>query len=213
MGDNMTNQALDRLRQLAIQQSGITGCHPNQAFDGVGLILLDPTDPFEYDATPFNSSTFAHTGGDSVHFGLVHIAGEVTNDSPVVMTVPAGFEHKNIILGSNLVEFLRLGCETGYFSLEQLAYQFVDTVQLIKNPSLWRAAAGYAPDDPSYLKQLHLLGVIRNEFSLNPWREVEDRLFELQIEYLPWLEYGSDYLEMLQSLVTARNRNREQKAG
>jgi hypothetical protein len=209
-GGNMTNQALDRLRKLAIQESEIAGCHPNQAFDGMGLNLLDPAKRFGYDVTPLNASTFAHTGGEGVHFSLVHIEGKLTDDSPVVMTLPAGFERKNVILGSNLVEFLCLGCQIGYFPLEQLIYQYSDTIGWIKDPTLWHTAAGYTSDDPYLLKEQRLLRIIRDEFSLSPWQEAEERLFDLQIEYLPLLKYDSEYLEDLQSLVISMNRNREQ---
>lgn len=205
----MTNQALDKLRKLAKQESRNTGCHSDQAFDDIGLNLLEPAGQFGYDATPLHTSTFACTGGDGVHFSLVHIDGMVTDDSPVIMTVPDGFEHRNIVVGSNLIEFLCLGCEIGYFPLEQLAFQFTETVEWLKNPSLWHAAAGYAPDDSRLLDEVRLLAVMRREFSLRPWQKIEERLFQLQIEYLPWLEYGSEHLKDIQSLVISTNRNRE----
>ncbi len=44
---------------------------------------------FGYWCTPSNSITFATTGGDGVHYGLLDIGSGFNDESPVVMTVPA----------------------------------------------------------------------------------------------------------------------------
>jgi hypothetical protein len=74
-----------------------------------------------YYCTPVNASTFAGTGGDGVHFSLIHISDKPSDQSPVVMTVLLGI-FENVIVGSNLLEFLRLGCLTGYAALQTLGY-------------------------------------------------------------------------------------------
>jgi hypothetical protein len=112
---------LVRLYEFDRAVEELHGCFP--------LILLDvkPYDgtilyrPF---TTPKNSLSFASTGGDDVHFGLVAVNGKFGDASPVVMTVPmAGDnpEELNFIVGETLRDFLCLGCERGFFDLEKLA--------------------------------------------------------------------------------------------
>jgi len=43
----------------------------NDFFDPIGLILLGKLENLEYWCTPTNSITFASTGGDGVHYGLL----------------------------------------------------------------------------------------------------------------------------------------------
>ena len=56
----------------------------NQFFDPIGLILLGRLQSFDYWCTPSNSITFATTGGDGVHYGLLDIGSGFSNESPVV---------------------------------------------------------------------------------------------------------------------------------
>src|SRR5262245_13594902 len=52
----------------------------------LGLRLHDPSRPSGYSSTPTNSLTFAATGGNGVHFGILRIATAPNpNDGPVVM--------------------------------------------------------------------------------------------------------------------------------
>lgn len=149
------------------------GCDWNPAFAAAGLILLAPPHRYEYWCTPINSLTFATTGGDGVHYGLLNVSGEFTDFSPVVMTVPA-CEKPNTIVGANLKEFLALGCRYGYFSLEQLVYQPSQTLEELHcrrtNPEGTR-------------EERSLLDRLSSEFNLQPWVAPEHRLLELHAAF------------------------------
>src|SRR4051812_10143774 len=71
---------------------------------------------YGYESTPTNTVTFATTGGDGVHFGLLTDAR--LSEQPIVMTVP--MVSKNIILADTLDEFFGLGFYNGWLPLEQL---------------------------------------------------------------------------------------------
>jgi hypothetical protein len=121
-----------------------------------------------YDVTPAGSLMFAGTGGDGVHFSALGAAGAV------VMTVPMAFDSPNHVLGKDIPEFLALGCRTGYFGLERLAYRWgrQDTIAQLES--------GHEVDDPL---EAALLRHIIHEFHLQPWPEVEQRLGKLADEH------------------------------
>lgn len=120
-----------------------------------------------YDATPDDAITFASTGGDGVHFS----ACQGVQGAVIVMTVPMQFARPNIVVGQSLREFLALGCISGYFGLEQLAYDFAATAAGL--------AAGPAPDDSAGEAHLALL---RQHLQLAPWSDPRSRLDELQAQ-------------------------------
>jgi hypothetical protein len=132
-----------------------------------GLILHDTLDRWTYSSTPVNSVTFASTGGDGVHFGLLQIASATARDGPVVMTVPMASRANHVVAGS-ISEFLGLGCIHGWFSLEQLAYCPVDSFELY-------ARADQPTEAP--ISQLF------ERLSLNPCALRSNRLEELSQQY------------------------------
>jgi hypothetical protein len=74
---NVTLDELDadwpRLRTLAEQLAERTGDDPDLVFFPLGLRLRGRHGgQWDDDATPANSTTFASTGGDGVHFSLLH---------------------------------------------------------------------------------------------------------------------------------------------
>lgn len=87
--------------------------------EAIGLSPVFPPERLEYRTTPRNSLTFASTGGDGVHFGVLVDSPDV---APIVMTVPMMFDRPNVIVGGSFHEFLRLGARCDYFCLEELAY-------------------------------------------------------------------------------------------
>jgi hypothetical protein len=94
------------------------------------------------------------------------------------MTVPMEFDKPNIAVGGNLREFLALGCATGYFILEQLAYADgrADMISTLQH--------GQAPPD---LVQPALLAPLIEEFGLQPWPDIEGRLAELDRQVGPYI--------------------------
>lgn len=148
---------------------------PEGALDPIGLRVRNPRSrPWvRYDSTPTNSVTFASTGGDGVHFGIVSAGGA----GPIVMTVPMNWDRANLIVGAHLVEFLALGCESGYFVLEQLTYRLSEAARDIEAGALRPVEEGE-----------ELLARLRATFDVHPWRSVEPRLRELQDEFASTLE-------------------------
>jgi hypothetical protein len=93
------------------------------------------------------------------------------------MTVPCnGPDETNFIVGENLHEFLCLGCQIGYFGLEQLVYQREETLALLQNPESVSECEEY------------LLSLLKSEFHLGPWKNVETRLNELSNNYMGLLK-------------------------
>jgi len=141
-----------------------------------GLMLNPELARWEYWCTPHNALTFGSTGGDGVHFSLVDLGDGPSNTSPVVITVPMAFGddfRPNWIVGETLTEFLALGLDASYFTLEQLAY----------DPS-WPLRIEQAPrgDRPPVVQRL------ADELGLAPWDDVADRLAELHQRYAPTLQ-------------------------
>jgi hypothetical protein len=139
------------------------------AFEPIGLILLSPPRNRGYWCTPVNSLAFATTGGDGVHYSLLSVEGDITDFSPIVMTVPM-CDTPNVIVGANLREFLALGCRFGYFSLEQLVYQPERTLEALNTQRFDPEAGG---------TERALLHKISSHFSVTPWADPRQRLRDL----------------------------------
>ncbi len=190
----MNAAALDadwpRLWALAERLAQRAGGDPDFVLHPLGLRFDGPHgDRWSYDATPVNSLTFASTGGDGVHFGLLHDTTAASLTAPVVMTVPMQFDAPNHVVGASLREFLALGCRTGYLHLEQLAYPWDrqdETSRLATGH--WDAGwEGWAELEPS-TAPVELLAALTEEFDLAPWANVEQRLTELQARYLSMVQ-------------------------
>lgn len=173
--------SLDRLWALAGQRLPEDGPAIGTRFDPIGLLLSLPLEPSIYHScAPSNVLSFATTRGNGVHFSLLLLDGVVSEDSPVVMTVPmAADENTNVIVGENLRDFLALGCRRGYFILEQLAYD-PDWV-------LTEFADNEFGEDLSE-KERALLVTLGDAFDLRPWgHRVAGRLAWLKSEFFPLL--------------------------
>lgn len=127
-----------------------------------GAFLEYPPVEMGYDCDPNNYSAFMTTGGDGVHYSLP----KGMKDGKVIMTVPMNFGNENMVLGESLFEFLSLGCNYGYFCLEQLTYDFNDTISEIHN----------AQSESRALKRF------KTYFSLTPWPDIEARLRDLNVK-------------------------------
>lgn len=125
-----------------------------------GLFLHRPPKSGGYDSSPRDYLAFASTGGDGVHFSFP--LGSV-GAGPIIMTVPMAFEQPNVVVGEDLEEFLCLGSKFGYFSLEQLAYDFAGTSEAIQSAD----------------SQSPALASLSRRFELAPWPDVRTRLMEL----------------------------------
>lgn len=138
----------------------------------IGTVLYDPC------LTPRNSLTFARTGTDDVHFGLLSVNDRYGDVSPVVMTVPmlGETDYTNLIMGETLHEFLCLGCVHGFSEMDSFAY-FPDVFfEKYSQPS---GEDEYAAEQEFFRRYL----------SLSPWPVIESRLSELQDKYASTLEF------------------------
>ena len=172
------NSTLRQLWHLAGGDPNDPDADWNDMFEPVGLILLAPPRKYGYWCTPLNSLTFATTGGDGDHYGLLAVAGEFTEFSPVVMTVPM-CDTPNIIVGANLREFLALGCRYGYFGLGGLAHDRSAMLQELE-------FARYDPESDS--GERALLQLITTTFRLKPWTNPGQRLEELHALHFSTLQ-------------------------
>ncbi len=187
--DHPTYQKLLKLKDVATRRfpSDTPGY---KGFDHLGLHLLPELEKWEYFFTPRNAWAFAHTGGNGVHFSFLESDGSITESSPVVITIPSPNGLPNYIVGENLYDFLCFGIYRGYFALEQLpsdrlfdAYSSPEW----QPETSYDSAVGYGVDQNA----LQLLGLLRDEFLLVPWREPREKFTRLQETYLPLLEVNS----------------------
>lgn len=173
--------SLNRLWAMTGQVLRNEGAAYNTYFDGIGLLLSAPLKPSQYDwCAPTNVLTFGETGGDGVQFSFLPLDGKLSEDSPIVMTVPMAMEDRtNFVVGENLRDFLALGCRRGYFFLEQLAYK--------PDWLLSELADTNFSEEVSH-DERDMLVAIGDAFGLSPWGEsVADRLKWLQTVYCPLL--------------------------
>lgn len=165
--------SLSRLWALTNEELADGASDWNTFFDPIGMILDGTLRREEYFCTPKNSVTFARTGGDGVHYGLLDV-GEGYNDKcPVVMTVPMSDTH-NTVVGENLIHFLALGCRQGFLSLDGLIHRRARTISTLDS---------HADNEYADTQEMLLFEALTNEFNLSPWEDHAARLDELAMTY------------------------------
>ena len=162
----------------------------------VGLILLRPPERAWCDDTPKNGHIFAHTGGDSVHFCLLEVAGGLTEESPVVMVVPCNSDAPRLVVGDTLRDFLSLGCTIGYFFLEQLVYDFDRTLGYLFDYDAFTRHNYFGAEPPEddledLAARRALLAALSREFALTPWPDARARFAALQTKWAHQMELVS----------------------
>ena len=163
----MASLTINRLRETAQRLAAAQGEARMGLLGELGLFIHDELGRWTYSDTPMNSVTFASTGGDGVHFGVLTTLVSDGHDGPVVMTVPL---KGNIVVAECVREFLELGYHHGWFRLEQLVYREAWTVETYAELPDFR---------PSVLDALCL------ELALRPRALTSTRLLELRGRYLP----------------------------
>src|SRR6185295_6645015 len=106
-------------------------------------------------------------------FGFLQPPGSSTStaNQPVVMTVPMSDRH-NTVVAETLEEFLSIGCEVGWFSLERIVYSPDEAIQYFASP-----------DPESWSEGEDLLRVIRDSLSLRRIGLSSERLVQLETKY------------------------------
>jgi hypothetical protein len=184
----MNMDKLEQLWSIAEIEAKRGGLQIQFVFEPIGLILIKPVKQEQYESTPKNSMAFATTGGDGVHFSFVQLYGEAVDQSPIVMTVPMNFGSENLIVGTDFEDFLCLGCEVGFSFLEQLTYNDskAEAIHWLSHPDEWFESHNVDPVDIDNDKKL--LKLLRTEFNLQPWDNIEIKLQSLEDEYSSLLE-------------------------
>lgn len=165
---------MDQLWALA-DNVAASGRTDGELFGECGLFLVRPLVRWEYFCTPLNTLTFASTGGDGVHYGLLSIAGAPFDQLPVVMTVPMS-DQNNVVVAETLKEFLGLGYFVGWFSLEQLSYD-----------ANWAVSYFSQPDPDTWPEREKELRLIRDELSIKYAALSLSRIQDLSDQYLSLL--------------------------
>lgn len=163
----MPDQAHRDLDRLVALLAGLG----SGADEAIGLLPVAQPGPSGYEQTPRGALTFAWTGGDGVHFSFLPAAGTEPGQWPVVMTVPMEFDRPNLIVGSNLREFLALGLRHGFLNLDYLVYD--------PGPAAAELQAAAEPDPGAALK-IRTLDAITREFAIEPWDDIAGHLARLQ---------------------------------
>ena len=166
--DNATHPDLERLIVL-LHDIGEDGR------EAIGLLPMPSLRHCGYPRAPRNSLSFATTGGDGVHFSLLALDDTASASWPVVMTVPMNFGEENLIVGSDLREFLGLGLRHGYFELEQLLYKPDETIAWLDHDS---------DQSPRSADKSRALAAIGRTFEISGWENHGPRIAELQANFL-----------------------------
>ncbi|MDH5415417.1 MAG: hypothetical protein OEW87_14870 [Flavobacteriaceae bacterium] len=151
----------------------------NNAYKFVNYCGLEPIRPMKqygYDCTPKNSLTFATTGGNGVHFGLVNELNEKGIKGPIVMTVPM-VPNANVIVAEDLDEFFSLGYHVGWFALEQIVYDLADAIDYFSKPN-----------DSLTEEEIRFLELVKKELSIKHIPLSKERLKELEKQYFSQLD-------------------------
>jgi hypothetical protein len=183
----------NRLRKLDKAAAKRFPAEFDRGFGALGLILYSRPQHGGYWCTPTNTLAFAGTGGEGVHFSFLVEDGNVTEKSPVVITIPQAFDQPNFIGGESLFDFLCLGFHRGYFALETASSdRFFEAYASDKwpltedngRPPDWDWAVGYGVNE----HQRKLLDFLIAEIGLSPWKDLKRKFQRLQKLYLPLLE-------------------------
>lgn len=178
-----TTVNFDRLWAIANREARQINETTNEVFLPIGLRLEIPIKPVGYYCTPLNVKTFAGTGCDGVHYSFLEMSDRPLSDSPVIMTVPANYhEQQNVVIGENLYDFLCLGCRAGYSVLEEFSWSNGQLEPL--------RSKSYA--DHLDRQQIDLLEILTQEFSLEPWSDLEDKIISLNSTYLSHLMINTE---------------------
>jgi hypothetical protein len=162
----------------------------------MGTLLHSKLDNCGYWCTPKNSLTFASTGGDGVHFSFILQNDAITEESPVIVTVPAYSsepENANYVVANNLRNYLRFGLHRGYFALEQLAYYRDLTLEAYSSPHWqptedWHYSVGYHLHENGQRVRDFLV----ERFQLTSLAYTVSEFEALQDKFKPLLDYPAE---------------------
>ena len=113
-----------------------------------------------------------------------------------MMIVPCNPDEPRLVVGDTLRDFLALGCTTGYFFLEQLVYDFDETIGYLFDYNAfmrYNYPGGKPPkeDLEDLAAQQALLAALSREFGLSPWLNARAKFDALQKKWLSQMKLAS----------------------
>jgi hypothetical protein len=87
---------------------------------GEDYVIFPPTADYGYEATPRNALTFATMGVDGVHYAILKIGGEVTDESPVIQVGPMDFSEPYVVLGDCFLSYLADACGVSMLDMKSV---------------------------------------------------------------------------------------------
>src|SRR5262245_35168260 len=97
-----------------------TPMHDRPGILGDDYLVFPPHPDYEYEATPRNALTFGCMGVDGVHYAVLKIDGEVTDESPVIHVGPMDFSEPYVVLGDCFVAYLAAACGASIREMESV---------------------------------------------------------------------------------------------
>jgi hypothetical protein len=156
--------------------------------DCLGLRIQSVMQVDEGFFNPANAIRFAHNGAEAT-FGFLVLAGEINDETPIVLTCVGSGKQRNFIVGESLHDFLCLGYHRGYFALESLSYNTRQSLKCIasgrrrpRSETDWLTGFGVSNE------QLTVLQYLRDAMGLHPWRDPIRKFQRLQRKYLPHVQ-------------------------
>jgi hypothetical protein len=150
-------------------------------FDPCGLILEFPPKAGTCWCTPEKALTFAHTGGDGVHYSYLSSDELPPGLVPIVMTLPPCIPH-NVVLAESIDEFLGLGYHVGWFALELVSpYSPESVLEYFAKPN---------PNDPHYKSER--MEFLRSQLGIRPIALSLQRIAALTERYASYLIVPDD---------------------
>ena len=188
-----THPLLDDFRQFNAEAARRYPADFDEGLGQMGMLIYPECRREGSWCTPKNSTAFATTGGNGVHFSFIAEDDKITEDSPVIVTVPANPgrpEDANLVVGHDLRDFLSFGLHRGYFALEQLAYYRDLTLQVYSTPEWeptekWHDRVGYVLSENGKRVRDYLI----ERFGLTPLSYTVAEFEALQEKYKPLLDY------------------------
>jgi hypothetical protein len=151
----------------------------------MGLRLESRLQPGGYWSTPINSLSFGNSGGDGTHFSFLLIDYTISEETPVIVTVPDAYgepKEANIVLGAGLCDFLRFGLHCGYFSMAQFAFDWAETCSHYARED-WDPAS-YPSDNHRVVSEYVSKALAITRLIYSP-----DELSVLQAKYRPLMRF------------------------
>lgn len=159
----------------------------NNGMGQMGMNLYSRLHNEGYWCTPINSLAFGCTGGDGAHFSFLISDSSITDETPVIISVPdasGDTEGANIVLGRGFEEFVRLGLHCGYFSMAGFAFDAEGTIKHYARTDWYDPELWFPSDNHKLVAEF-----VSERLQLSPLYLTLDELIKLQSEFRPLMRF------------------------